>query len=89
MTNFVRRPWVEYYENILKTNDKLDQQCKLIRNQMASMDLGNPHFKLYDSHHEGRTGRLREELPTSRERYLEWVADWKYHYSSCQHSSEP
>ncbi len=78
MTTYVRRPWVDYFDSLVHNDAQLDQQSKLLRNQIASLDLGNPHFKLYDSHFQ-RNGVPRER-PSSRESYLEWVADWKRTY---------
>lgn len=80
--NYVRRPWVSYWDTIPYDNKNLEQQCKLIRNLVASMDLGNPHFKLYDSHF-AHDERRRPRTPISgRERYLEWVAAWKETYKA-------
>ena len=86
--NYVRRPWVNYWEAIRYDKKELDQQCKLIRNQVCSMDLGLPGFNLYDSAFEktDRWRKPRDPVPTGRERYLEWVTDWKKTYaelSSC------
>jgi hypothetical protein len=83
MTVYVERPWVDYFDKIKTSNDKLDAQCKLIRNQIASLDLGNPHFKLFDSYHKVNKHAMRgepRERPDSRTLYLEWVADWKQTY---------
>lgn len=79
---YVRRPWINYWDSIRYDSKNLDQQCKLIRNQVASMDLGIPGFKLYDSHFQ-KNERMepREGQLTGRERYLEWVADWKQTYA--------
>jgi hypothetical protein len=78
-TIFVRRPWVNYWQVIRYDESKVDQQCKLIRNQVASMDLGVPGFKLYDSHFQ-RNGEARKDV-SGREKYLEWVQDWKQTYA--------
>lgn len=73
MTVYVYRPQVNYFEQIKFTNKQLDQQCKLVRNQAASLDLGNPHFKLF-------TYSDTPDL-SSKERYLDWVKDWKSTYA--------
>jgi hypothetical protein len=80
-SNFVRRPWINYWESIRYDTKNLDQQCKLIRNQVASMDLGIPGFKLYDSYFEHDERMRPRHRPTGREAYLEWVADWKNTYA--------
>lgn len=80
MTHYVRRPWINYFDKLIHSNDQLDQQCKLIRNQIASLDIGNPSFRLYDSYYD-RNNQRRATKPSSRELYLEWVADWKRTYS--------
>lgn len=77
--NFVRRPWVNYWQSIRYDKKDLDQQCKLIRNLIASLDLGLPGFKLYDSHFT-RSGAPRKET-SGREKYLEWVKEWKATYA--------
>lgn len=79
MTVYVERPWVEYFESLKYSNKSLEQQMKLIRNQAASLDLGNPHFKLFDSHF--NRNRDPRERPDSRTAYLEWVVDWKRTYN--------
>jgi hypothetical protein len=84
MTNtvYVRRPWVNFWQDIRYDRKQLDQQCKLIRNLVASMDLGIPGFKLYDSYFKRNEHRdPRTPLPSGRERYLEWVAEWKKTYA--------
>lgn len=79
--NYVRRPWVNFWQEIRYDDAKLDQQCKLVRNLVASMDLGIPGFKLYDTHFcRDENRRPRKEI-TGREAYLEWVAEWKKTYA--------
>ena len=85
MTNtvYVRRPWVNFWDELPFDQKNLDQQCKLIRNLVASMDLGVPGFKLYDTHFKRNEWKdPRTPLPTGRERYLEWVGEWKSTYAA-------
>lgn len=78
--NYVRRPWVNYWQQIRYDDKQVDQQCKLIRNLVASMDLGLPGFNLYDSRFKRNEHRDPREPITGREAYLEWVAAWKETY---------
>jgi hypothetical protein len=76
--NYVRRPWVNYWQQIRYDDKQVDQQCKLIRNLVASMDLGLPGFNLYDSKKGRKDGT---PFPTNgREAYLDWVKEWKATY---------
>ncbi len=73
MTVVINRPWISSFSFSAAgyTNDKLEQVHKLARNFVASLDLGCPHVRHVNA----------ERKTEDREKYLQWVANWKVVYA--------
>lgn len=83
-TYYTNRPWFQSFKSAIvkakdaKTRDAgLDQVHKLARNYIASLDLGGgPNLNLVNEVDRG----IKIEHMSGKERYLEWVRNWKNFY---------